>query len=162
MVYYTILNYAILHRILIDLDFTAFYDGVKSRSNQKIDLIMIDEHLVLLNELFSVPGPYFSAVDLATIARDLDQVEQSNLDPPNGAEASNNSGGQSENYDDSGYFSVQVIQRALEFWGLTLVVAGSSHAVDVIGEPTSVLKFTLDQNSDTANWRPHRNFQRFH
>lgn len=76
-------------------------------------------------------GNYFTAVDLADIAQQLDIIERSQM-----AEA----GEQSEefkrfieqpsyNYDDSGFFSIQVIQKALEVWNLDLVPYTSSHQV---------------------------------
>ncbi|XP_047115487.1 ataxin-3-like isoform X2 [Schistocerca piceifrons] len=73
-------------------------------------------------------GPYFTAVDLATIAQRMDYEERLRM---------SESGVDSEeyrrfleqpsgNYDDSGYFSVQVISSALEVWGLELVPYNST------------------------------------
>ncbi|XP_045187483.2 ataxin-3-like isoform X2 [Mercenaria mercenaria] len=68
-------------------------------------------------------GPYFSAVDLADIARQLDETERQQM-----AEAGTETEGYqhfikqpSNNYDDSGFFSVQVIDKALRVMGLELV-----------------------------------------
>ncbi|KAI9348592.1 ataxin 3 variant ref [Obelidium mucronatum] len=67
-------------------------------------------------------GPYFSAVDLSQIARDLDSQELDALadgatTPPT---PSARSKFESQNYDDSGFFSIQVIQKALSVWNLAL------------------------------------------
>ncbi|XP_022095675.1 ataxin-3-like [Acanthaster planci] len=82
-----------------------------------------------LNSLLQ--GPYFSAVDLADIGRELDEAERATM-----AEGDVNSPEYlrflqqpSSNMDDSGYFSVQVIGRALKVWGLELVPFGSTEAV---------------------------------
>lgn len=73
-------------------------------------------------------GPYFTAVDLSSLAQKLDEEERQRM-----AEC----GEESEEYqkflqqpsgnmDDSGYFSVQVISSALQVWGLELVPYASS------------------------------------
>lgn len=73
-------------------------------------------------------GPYFTAVDLSTLAHKLDEEERQRM-----AEC----GEESEEYrkflqqpsgnmDDSGYFSVQVISSALQVWGLELVPYSST------------------------------------
>ncbi|KAI7866441.1 Josephin-domain-containing protein [Spinellus fusiger] len=56
-------------------------------------------------------GSYFTAVDLATIGEELDRTES----------LISGSIAKRENYDDTGFFSIQVIQRALSIWDLTLV-----------------------------------------
>ncbi|KAG7098576.1 hypothetical protein E1B28_000507 [Marasmius oreades] len=63
-----------------------------------------------LNNLLQ--GNYFTAPDLSEIARNLDSLEQS-YDEDRGASSSN--------MDDTGYFSVQVLENALSVWGLSLV-----------------------------------------
>ncbi|XP_056638199.1 ataxin-3-like isoform X2 [Diorhabda carinulata] len=79
-----------------------------------------------LNSLLQ--GPYFTAVDLSTLAQKLDDEERKRM-----AEC----GEESEEYhkflqqpsgnmDDSGYFSVQVISSALQVWGLELVPYSST------------------------------------
>lgn len=55
--------------------------------------------------------------NLADIARDLDSMEDLHLDSPTRAQRR----GRSANYDDSGFFSVQVIDVALHQLGLRLV-----------------------------------------
>ncbi|KAJ7783200.1 Josephin-domain-containing protein [Mycena metata] len=63
-----------------------------------------------LNSLLQ--GSYFTAPDLSEIARNLDVLEESYDDQ--------NSGARSSNMDDSGFFSVQVLDNALKVWGLDL------------------------------------------
>ncbi|KAI8070629.1 Josephin-domain-containing protein, partial [Gilbertella persicaria] len=57
-------------------------------------------------------GSYFTAVDLAEIGQKLDIEEQ--------LVGGSKLGSESQNYDDSGYFSIQVLQKALEIWNLEL------------------------------------------
>ncbi|KAK4047151.1 hypothetical protein OIV83_005603 [Microbotryomycetes sp. JL201] len=64
-----------------------------------------------LNNLFQ--EPVYQADDLATLARQLDKLEQDQL--------GNDHSGQSHNYDDSGFFSVGVLESALDVYGLRLV-----------------------------------------
>ncbi|KAH8860385.1 Ataxin-3 [Schistosoma japonicum] len=60
-------------------------------------------------------GPYFTAVDLANIAKQLDETEESQL----GRNHTTPYGFQ--NMDETGYFSIQVISQALQIWCLELV-----------------------------------------
>ncbi|CAD5114246.1 DgyrCDS3387 [Dimorphilus gyrociliatus] len=69
-----------------------------------------------LNNLLQ--GAYFSAVDLADLASQLDETERSHL--------GSNSSSTSHNMDDSGYFSIQVLQKALEIWNICLFSFKSS------------------------------------
>ncbi|XP_066909567.1 ataxin-3 isoform X2 [Halyomorpha halys] len=76
-------------------------------------------------------GPYFTPVDLATLAEKMDDEERLRM-----AESGVDSDDYrrfmqqpSENMDDSGYFSVQVISSALEVWGLELVPFNSSEPI---------------------------------
>lgn len=55
--------------------------------------------------------------------------------------------GGSSNYDDSGFFSVQVIHKALEIWNLDLVVLSSEHAKEAKAVPESQLAFICNLNS---------------
>ncbi|EEB11731.1 Ataxin-3, putative [Pediculus humanus corporis] len=73
-------------------------------------------------------GPYFTAVDLAMHAQNLDDEErirmaESGIDS---IEYRNFLEQPSGNMDDSGYFSVQVISSCLSVWGLELVRYGST------------------------------------
>ncbi|KAF9268900.1 Josephin-domain-containing protein [Marasmius fiardii PR-910] len=63
-----------------------------------------------LNNLLQ--GNYFTAPDLSEIACNLDSLEQSYNDEERGP---------SSNMDDTGYFSVQVLENALSVWSLSLV-----------------------------------------
>nr|CAH8842700.1 unnamed protein product [Trichobilharzia regenti] len=60
-------------------------------------------------------GPYFTAVDLANIASQLDEQESSAMG------SSCSAIGNFQNMDETGYFSVQVICKALQIWSLELV-----------------------------------------
>ncbi|KAI0341867.1 Josephin-domain-containing protein [Trametopsis cervina] len=55
---------------------------------------------------------YFTAPDLAAIAKELDQLEEGYDDA--------NFGESSTNMDDTGFFSIQVIEEALKSWSLSL------------------------------------------
>ncbi|KAK9877876.1 hypothetical protein WA026_020102 [Henosepilachna vigintioctopunctata] len=79
-----------------------------------------------LNSLLQ--GPYFTPVDLSSLANKLDEEERQRM-----AECGENSEEYqtflkqpSGNMDDSGYFSVQVISSALQVWGLELVPYSST------------------------------------
>jgi len=97
-------------------------------------------------------GSFFTAVDLASISQELDEQERERmaeggilteeyrrfLDQP------------SSNMDDSGFFSVQVISKALEIWGLEMIPYGStvSMAVEARAAPTQ-------QRAFICNFREH-------
>ncbi|CAG9855912.1 unnamed protein product [Phyllotreta striolata] len=93
-----------------------------------------------LNSLLQ--GPYFTAVELSTLAQTLDEEERKRM-----AEC----GEESEEYhkflqqpsgnmDDSGYFSVQVISSALQVWGLELVPYSSTDA-RLLSDPSDMTAF---------------------
>ena len=74
-----------------------------------------------LNSLLQ--GDYFTAVDLATIANDLDNIERTFM-----SEAGTTTQDyekfltqESSNYDDTGFFSIQVLQKSLASWNLELI-----------------------------------------
>ncbi|VDK60295.1 unnamed protein product [Anisakis simplex] len=71
-------------------------------------------------------GSYFSAVDLAEIARELDARESVVM----GADSS-----RSYNMDDSGFFSIQVIAEALKVFNLELVPLTSPNAAQYRENP---------------------------
>lgn len=82
-----------------------------------------------LNSLLQ--GDFFTAIDLAEIARQLDQQERQHM-----AESGVVSRDfqeflkqESSNYDDSGFFSIQVIQKALESFGLELIPFKSKNQI---------------------------------
>ncbi|KAI8093421.1 ataxin 3 variant ref [Halteromyces radiatus] len=76
-------------------------------------------------------GNYFTAVDLAQLGRELDLKESM-------VRGHSVSG---ENYDDSGYFSIQVIQQALSVWDLELIPWASEQAVQARTTPENELAY---------------------
>lgn len=60
-------------------------------------------------------SPLYSLSELASIARRLDELEAAQLD--NGVLPN---GGRGHNYDDTGFFSVGVVDEALRVYGLRL------------------------------------------
>eukprot|EP00198_Chlamydomonas_reinhardtii_P012694 XP_001702031.1 ataxin-3-like protein [Chlamydomonas reinhardtii] len=79
-------------------------------------------------------GPYFSEIDLAQIAHGLDALERELLGDAMGGEASGNVAM-------DGMFSIQVLSRALESWGLTVMSLESEEARDLKAAPTSAEAF---------------------
>ncbi|GAA6003713.1 josephin domain-containing protein [Rhodotorula paludigena] len=85
----------------------------------------------------------FTAPDLAEIARQLDALEQAQLDP--GMRLQGDSPWEaSQNYDDSGFFSVQVMEEALKLFGLRLIRWGSKEMASVHDSPENVEAFLLN------------------
>ena len=86
-----------------------------------------------LNNLLQ--GEFFSPVDLAQIARDLDHAELEALlagatnQEQEDIEKTFQENRESHNYDDSGFFSVQVITKALQVWNLNIIPIGSSDSI---------------------------------
>ncbi|KAI8810632.1 Josephin-domain-containing protein [Cladochytrium replicatum] len=78
-------------------------------------------------------GSYFTAVDLSEIARDLDAREMDALSQSAAARQRH----ESSNYDDSGFFSVQVISEALKVWNLEIVPWAAPAAEVVRDQPAS-------------------------
>ncbi|EJD52776.1 Josephin-domain-containing protein [Auricularia subglabra TFB-10046 SS5] len=87
-----------------------------------------------LNSLLQ--GNYFTAPDLAEIARNLDALEQSVHEERVDR--------QSTNMDDTGFFSVQVLEEALKVWGLRLVRWRSEEMIAFQDRPTTQLAFILN------------------
>ncbi|CCA66347.1 hypothetical protein PIIN_00033 [Serendipita indica DSM 11827] len=79
--------------------------------------------------------PLFTATDLASIAQNLDAMEQS---------YDENHRGRSTNMDDSGFFSIQVLENALQVWGLTLVRWRSQEMRPYLDKPYTQLAFILN------------------
>ncbi|KAL7752513.1 hypothetical protein RI367_002047 [Sorochytrium milnesiophthora] len=73
-------------------------------------------------------GHYFTALDLAEIARGIDAVERSVMAERGTQTREYREFVQqdSQNYDDTGFFSVEVLRKALEIWNIELVSAMSS------------------------------------
>ncbi|KAG9325003.1 hypothetical protein KVV02_000512 [Mortierella alpina] len=76
-------------------------------------------------------GPYFTAIDLAELARQLDQKEQDAL----GNFGSGSGDIKSQNMDDSGFFSVQVLSHALSIWNIQIIPWGAEEVSDAKAEP---------------------------
>ncbi|CAF2898084.1 unnamed protein product [Rotaria sp. Silwood2] len=74
---------------------------------------------------------YFSAVSLADIARELDEQERHVL---------GHRYGESENMDDTGFFSIQVLQKALDVFEIELIPYASQHpkAQQARADPQSI------------------------
>ena len=80
----------------------------------------------------------FTANDLADIARELDQLEADELGLPQRGAQSNGLAGPSHNFDDSGFFSLGVMENALKVFGLRLVRGASQEMRDWHDKPESV------------------------
>ncbi|CAG8538638.1 17019_t:CDS:10 [Dentiscutata erythropus] len=98
-------------------------------------------------------GEYFTAVDLSEIAKNLDQAEHAALQEgveqiPTGLLGENASAQKSQNMDDSGFFSVQVLSHALKVWNLELVPVGSEEGRDSKKAPE-------DEEAYICNLREH-------
>ncbi|XP_046582284.1 ataxin-3-like [Haliotis rubra] len=78
-------------------------------------------------------GQYFSPVDLAQIAQSLDEKERSFMAEGglHSVEYQQFLEQPSTNFDDSGFFSIQVIQEALSVWGLDLVPYNSQDGIAI-------------------------------
>lgn len=97
-------------------------------------------------------GPYFTPVDLATLAQQMDDEErirmaESGVDSDDYRRFLEQPSG---NMDDSGYFSVQVISSALKVWGLELIPYNST-------EPRAVQaqKNPAEMQAYICNYRDH-------
>ena len=95
-----------------------------------------------LNNLLQ--GEFFTPIDLATIARELDEAELEALLSGASTERDKESirkefrknNEESQNYDDSGFFSVQVIQKALQVWNLQILPIGSKDPIGLKAKQT--------------------------
>lgn len=100
-----------------------------------------------LNSLLQ--GNYFSAPDLSEFAQKMDALEQSSrYDDSRRAHASTN-------MDDTGFFSVQVLEEALNVWNLSLVRWRSEAMKPYQDEPHNQTAFVLNQNQ---HWYTLRRF----
>ncbi|KAG9509398.1 Ataxin-3, partial [Fragariocoptes setiger] len=104
-------------------------------------------------------GEYFTAVDLASLANQVDDQERRAM-----AEAGPNNesyleflSGPSQNMDDSGFFSVQVLEKALAVWNLELINYESSHEVarSLRNNPSSATAYIANQHE---HWLTIRRF----
>ncbi|KAI6040284.1 Josephin-domain-containing protein [Pisolithus marmoratus] len=99
-----------------------------------------------LNSLLQ--GNHFTAPDLSELARNLDALEYSYNNDSNGS-------GGSMNMDDTGYFSVQVLESALNVFGLSLVRWRSEATRPYHNKPHTQLAFILNHNQ---HWYTLRRF----
>ncbi|KAH7914112.1 Josephin-domain-containing protein [Hygrophoropsis aurantiaca] len=98
-----------------------------------------------LNSLLQ--GNYFTAPDLSTIAASVDELESSYDEGSRGRA--------STNMDDTGFFSVQVLESALDVWGLRLARWRSEEMRPYQTHPHTQLAFILNQNQ---HWYTLRRF----
>ncbi|KAG0704493.1 Josephin-domain-containing protein [Suillus ampliporus] len=100
-----------------------------------------------LNSLLQ--GNYFTAPDLSEFARKMDTLEESSRydDATRGHS--------SANMDDTGFFSVQVLEEALNVWNLSLVRWRSEAMKPYQDEPHNQTAFVLNQNQ---HWYTLRRF----
>lgn len=100
-----------------------------------------------LNSLLQ--GSYFNAVDLATIAHELDEAERQRMAEgnTNSIEYINFLQEPSTNMDDSGYFSIQVICKALEVWNLEMIPYNSPAAEPTRNNPYLETSYICNQQN---------------
>ncbi|KAJ3803030.1 Josephin-domain-containing protein [Lentinula aff. detonsa] len=98
-----------------------------------------------LNSLLQ--GNYFSASDLSEIAHNLDNLE--------GIYTTENLSLTSQNMDDTGFFSVQVLENALDVWGLSLLRWRSEQMRPYQGRPEEERAFIFNQQQ---HWYTLRRF----
>eukprot|EP00128_Syssomonas_multiformis_P005637 Colp12_sorted_trinity150504_noHs@9547 len=92
-------------------------------------------------------GPYFTAVDLAEIAKGLDALEAKALSEGGvGTDYMKHLQQPSSNYDDSGFFSVQVLQKALEVFSLELVPFNSERVRHAKNHPEEQQAYVCNLN----------------
>ncbi|XP_059079250.1 ataxin-3-like [Tigriopus californicus] len=98
-------------------------------------------------------GHYYTAVDLADLAQQLDEAERRQMaegQDPHSPEYQRFLAQPSANMDDTGFFSVQVIARAIAVWGLELVSFNSSEAIAANARRDPVI-----QSAFICNYREH-------
>ncbi|XP_065649812.1 ataxin-3 [Hydra vulgaris] len=100
-----------------------------------------------LNSLLQ--GPYFNAVDLASFAHELDEAERSTMAEGNidSLEYKEFIKQPSFNMDDSGYFSIQVICKALSVWNLDVIPFNSNEAENARKNPVDETAYICNQQN---------------
>eukprot|EP00842_Homolaphlyctis_polyrhiza_P000144 jgi/Hompol1/112/HPOL_002442-RA len=98
-------------------------------------------------------GPYFTAVDLSQLGMELDEAEamamaEGNTDGIESDDFRKFKRGGSTNFDDSGFFSVQVIEKALAVWALGIRPIRSKDSAHALQDPSAQSAFicNLDQH----------------
>jgi ataxin-3 len=97
-------------------------------------------------------GSYYDPSQLADIARQLDELEKDQVDD----ETWRNRDQSSLNMDDTGYFSVSVLEQALQVWGLRLIRWRGEQMRPFQSTPEERLAFILNLES---HWFTIRSFQ---
>ena len=100
-----------------------------------------------LNSLLQ--GPYYDAVNLAQIAQELDEKERQamalgNIDSEEYLDFMQQP---STNFDDSGYFSIQVLYQAIQTWNLQMIPFNSQAAEQSRKEPTRESAYICNQQN---------------
>ena len=108
-----------------------------------------------LNSLLQ--GSYFNAVALAEIAQQLDDIEREHMamGNVNSPEYLAFLQQPSSNFDDSGYFSIQVILKALDLWALQIVQYNSQAASEIRRNPLGESAYICNQSN---HWLTIRKF----
>ncbi|KAK3862854.1 hypothetical protein Pcinc_031310 [Petrolisthes cinctipes] len=116
--------------------------------HEKQDGLLCGQHC--LNNLLQ--GQYFTAVDLADIAQQMDQAEQQHMAEQgvDTEEFRRFMEQPSVNMDDSGMFSVQVLTSALRVWNLNLVPFASTSPL-----ATDARKNPIEQRAYICNFKDH-------
>ncbi|TPX33315.1 hypothetical protein SmJEL517_g03711 [Synchytrium microbalum] len=93
-------------------------------------------------------GPYYTAIDLADLARELDRLEAEAMGEggTDTAEYATFMAAPSNNYDDSGFFSLDCIRKALTVWGLDLDPITSPNCLQIRQNPTEANAFICNLN----------------
>ena len=99
--------------------------------------------------LHLLQGPYFTAVDLATLANELDEAERKTMEEGNvnSLEYKEFIQQPSSNMDDSGYFSIQVICKALSVWNLDIIPYNSKEAENARESPVEETAYICNQQN---------------
>ena len=100
-----------------------------------------------LNNLLQ--GAYFSEIDLAGIGLELDETER-RLMAEGGLESAEYlsfMGQESQNVDNGGHFSIEVLRKALAGMGLHVVSFGSDTSAEERRDPTAVHAFIFNLHS---------------
>jgi ataxin-3 len=93
---------------------------------------------------------YYSAVDLASLARELDAIELGFLISNTGTRDLAARIPESSNYDDTGFFSIQVLQKALKSFRLDLIPYTSSQEIAQMARDSPT-----EQKAYICNFRAH-------
>ncbi|KAJ3381731.1 Ataxin-3 [Lobulomyces angularis] len=124
--------------------------GTENASNSKgntdtVSLAELDSLDALLEDLL---GNYYTAVELAEIGRNLDSQELSVISEggTQSKEYKDFTTAASGNLDDSGFFSIQVISKALETWNLSAIPFSRSEESEIRENPTLANAYILNRN----------------